>query len=288
MKKTFMLLAVLGLAAQVEARRYMMIGAHPDDCDILFGGTAIKLAQAGHVVKFVSASNGNSGHHAMDKAALATRRHGEAQAAKKVAGIDAYDVWDIDDCEVRSDLETRNRVIRAIRAFKPDVVITHRTSDYHTDHRHIAQAVLDAAYLVNVPLYCPDAPIPGKGIVFAHTYDPFTEPRAMRVDAAVEIDSVMARKLKTLDCHASQFYEWLRWERGFKDDDAKTWTWEQRKEWLLGIWGKRCAAMAAHGRDRLVETLGAQGASVKYAEVFELSPYGKKVTRDEFQKLFSE
>jgi LmbE family N-acetylglucosaminyl deacetylase len=38
--------------------RAMMIGAHPDDCDFRCGGLALKYAQAGHRVKFLSMADG--------------------------------------------------------------------------------------------------------------------------------------------------------------------------------------------------------------------------------------
>ena len=46
-------------------RNYLVIGAHPDDPDLLFGGCAVKLLKAGHQVKFVSVSSGDCGHYAM-------------------------------------------------------------------------------------------------------------------------------------------------------------------------------------------------------------------------------
>ena len=42
-------------------RNYLVIGAHPDDPDLLFGGCAVKLLKAGHQVKFVSVSSGDWG-----------------------------------------------------------------------------------------------------------------------------------------------------------------------------------------------------------------------------------
>ena len=48
-----------------NVKRYLMIGAHPDDADIRFGGTALKLTRAGHLVKFVSMCNGDCGHFDM-------------------------------------------------------------------------------------------------------------------------------------------------------------------------------------------------------------------------------
>ena len=52
-------------------RRYLVICAHPDDADIRFGGSAVKLVRAGHLVKFVSICNGDCGHFAMGGEALA-------------------------------------------------------------------------------------------------------------------------------------------------------------------------------------------------------------------------
>ncbi len=62
-------------------RRYLVFGAHPDDPDLRFGGTAIQLIRAGHMVKFVSLTNGCRGHYAMDGKELARRRYAETQAS---------------------------------------------------------------------------------------------------------------------------------------------------------------------------------------------------------------
>ena len=70
-----------------RVKRFLIIGAHPDDADIRFGGSAIKLARAGHVVKFVSMCNGDCGHFSMTREALSERRYWETQASKKVSGI---------------------------------------------------------------------------------------------------------------------------------------------------------------------------------------------------------
>ena len=133
--------------------KVLMIGAHPDDNDICGGGIAIKYAAAGHEVRFLSVCNGCGGHHKMKPGEIAERRFGETQAVAALAGI-KYDVWDIPDCEVIADLETRKRLIRYIRAYCPDLIIAHRTNDYHADHRASAQLVQDvnAAVLGRCPI----------------------------------------------------------------------------------------------------------------------------------------
>lgn len=78
----------------MKPRRFIFFGAHPDDADILFGGTAIKLAQAGHVVKMVSVTNGDTGHHILSREETARVRFQETQAAATLAGIYEYQVLD--------------------------------------------------------------------------------------------------------------------------------------------------------------------------------------------------
>ena len=262
-----------------------MIGAHPDDPDIRFGGTAIKLIKAGHVVKFVSLANGCCGHHIMSGTELANRRYAETQAVKAAVGLYEYQVLlENKDCELEPDLENRKKVIRIIREFNPDVVLGHRLCDYHADHRAAAQLVQDAAYLTQVPKFCPESPIPDRSPVFGCVWDAFTDPRPFRSDAAVSIDDVLDEKCRMLDCQVSQFYEWLAWELRIEVNPA-TMTWEEKRRYLLENWGSRYERAAHEARQVLMETYGEAGARVRYAECFELSPYGRNVSVAEFREL---
>lgn len=195
-------------------QRYLVIGAHPDDADLVFGGCAIKLARLGHQVKFVSCANGDAGHFSLPRPEVAARRAKEAQAAAAVAGLSEYQILAHHDCEVQPDLATRHEIIRLIRRFAPDVILTHRLVDYHADHRATGQLVQDAAYLLNVPLVCPDTPILKRYPVILLTWDRFQFPRPIRPDLAVSIDDAVQTKLEMLDCHESQFYEWLPYNQG--------------------------------------------------------------------------
>ena len=88
--------------------KIIVFGAHPDDCDIKAGGIAIKYANLGHEVKFVSVTNGDAGHHEIGGVELARRRRAEAQAAGAVAGIE-YRVLDNHDGELEPTLENRKK-----------------------------------------------------------------------------------------------------------------------------------------------------------------------------------
>ena len=72
---------------QPDKLRILIIGAHPDDPDYSAGGTAALIANQGHVVKMVSLTNGDAGHHAEGGAPLAWRRHTEFVSACKPAKV---------------------------------------------------------------------------------------------------------------------------------------------------------------------------------------------------------
>ena len=268
----------------MKVKRIIFIGAHPDDADILCGGTANKLTRAGHVVKFVSATNGDTGHFRLSREETARIRREEALAAGRKNGLCEYQVLD-HGCGLEANIENRREIMRIIRRFNPDLVITHRLCDYHPDHRATAQLVLDCAYTCMVPHFCEDTPIPDQIPVFAHSYDRFQDPRPHRPDAAIEIDSIMEAKLAAMDCHKSQFYEWLPWADGMKDFDVTKLDDEERKQHLMK-WNQRFRAAADSAREVLKRVHGEElGAKIVYAETFEQSAYSRQLPIEEFQKL---
>jgi LmbE family N-acetylglucosaminyl deacetylase len=262
--------------------RILAIGAHPDDCDIKFAGTAAKFARAGHAVKFLSVTNGDAGHQSMGGGMLAKRRFLETQESARRAGIQEYEVLDNHDGELVPSLEVRRQIIRVIRKWKADIVIAPRPNDYHPDHRYTGVLVQDAAYMVVVPNIVPDTPPLENNPIFLYYSDGFQKPAPFRPDVVVPIDSVWDIKVNALDAHVSQFYEWLPWV-DHKLDQVPTDP-KERKVWV----GKmRIQAINEAVRKTLVEELGeAAAAKVQHVEAFELCEYGRRPSIAELRKLF--
>jgi len=211
-----------GVTAKIFGKKpfkLMYVGAHPDDADFQCGGLAYKVARAGGEVVMVSCSNGDKGHQWMDSESLGKRRYAETQAAAKALGIKKYLVLDYHDCELQPTMEFRDRLTRLIRQEAPNMLITHRTGDYHSDHRAVALAIRDSAYLFSVPLYCPDTPVPEMLPFIMYSGDWFDEPAPFRADLMVGDDDVLDALLEAWACHESQEFEWLPTESGF--DPAK-------------------------------------------------------------------
>lgn len=255
--------------------RILAIGGHPDDCEFQAGGSALRWKAAGAVVKFVSATDGRTGHFQGTPEALAQRRAAEAKAACDLAGFES-EVLDIPNNGLVADLPSREKFIRVIRSFNPDIVITHRLCDYHPDHRYTAQLVQDSAHSVCLPLLLPDVPAMARNPVILFMHDEFTQPTVFRPDLLVDIDAQMDMKTRLLDCHGSQMYEWLSW--GGVEGEAPPADAAGRLQWLRKKEDARNCHVADRFRTRLESVYGPRGRSIRCAEAFEISEYGAKLS----------
>jgi LmbE family N-acetylglucosaminyl deacetylase len=264
--------------------RVLVIGAHPDDCDIKAGGIAALYTQKGHVVKFVSVTNGDAGHHEMGGGPLAQRRNAEAQAAAEIIGIE-YELLDIHDGELMPTLENRFQIIRTIRDFRPDLIMTHRPNDYHPDHRYTSMLVQDAAYMVTVPNICALTPHLERNPVIVYLSDGFKKPNPFEPNVAIGIDAVVEKKIDMLHCHVSQFYEWLPYNSGTLNSVPDTA--EGRRNWLAERLRKRFSTIAENNRSLLTNLYGVkEGLDMQYVETFESCEYGSSLTSENLPVLF--
>jgi LmbE family N-acetylglucosaminyl deacetylase len=267
--------------------RIIVFGAHPDDCEWGAGGTAAMWVAQGHHVKFVSCTNGDIGHWGMAGGPLAKRRAAEVQACAKIFGTTSQ-VLDIHDGELMVTMDNRRTICRLIREWRADIVISHRPNDYHPDHRYVGVLVMDAAYMVTVPYFCPDTPYLTKNPVFLFSEDGFQRPNPFTADVAVSIDDVLGKKLACVEALESQFYEGgcnggphlVPDPRDAKAVAARK---KQVREEFIGYF----SAPAERFRKALEKRYGPEkAAGVKYAEAFEICEYGRRPAPEELQKFF--
>jgi LmbE family N-acetylglucosaminyl deacetylase len=263
--------------------RVLVFGAHPDDPEKV-GGTMAKFVAMGHQVRLVSLTNGNAGHFAMGGGPLAQRRYQETQCAGRAIGAE-YVVLDNDDGKLMPTLENREKVIRQIREFQADIVISPRPNDYHPDHRNTGLLVMDAAYMVTVPNIVPLTPHLRKNPVFLYMSDRFTQPSPFVADIAVAIDEVVEKKVDMYHCHESQMYEWLPYNQGALDSVPTDPS--DRREWLARTRGFRSSGPGETYRELLNQLYGQQrGSRVRQAEAFQVSEYGSQPSLEELKRLF--
>ena len=278
--------------------KILAIGAHQDDNEFRVGGMAHKWVQAGHEVRFLSMCNGCGGHHIMTPEQTTARRARESAMVAEFLGI-RYDVWDIDDCTLMADLPTRERLIRYIRQFSPDLIIAHRVNDYHADHRASGQLVQDASYILTVPHTCPDVPAMRRMPVIIYNEDRFKNP-SFTATYVIDMDDEIDTKLHIAHLNESQVYEWLPYTHEETAPEGEA----ERLEWLRGMsitpdttdeeilaatrgYAVRFAKPAARFRKELIARYGQErGSKVRYAEAFELCEYGAAPTPEMERELF--
>jgi len=190
--------------------RILVLGAHPDDAEFHAGAFLARHASLGACIRIISVTDGRSGHQSIPSDELVKIRRLEAAAAGATIGAD-YVTWDFPDGSLTSSLEVRHAIIREMRIFKPELVLTHRTVDYHPDHRAVAQAVQDASYMVRVPKVVADVPSLGRDPIVASMNDRFTRPCPLRADYVIDGTEEFPTMLRMMDCHQSQFYDWMPW-----------------------------------------------------------------------------
>jgi LmbE family N-acetylglucosaminyl deacetylase len=187
--------------------RVLAIGAHPDDLEILCGGTLARFIGQGDAVTMLVMTDGSAGHAEIGAAELAVIREREARAAAAVIGAEF--VWlGLPDEFVFNDEPTRRLLLEAIRAARPDLILTHDPEDYHPDHRATSRAVFDASFVMGLPnVVTPSPPHPGVAPIF---YFDTLAGIGFQPEEYVDVTPTWATKRAMLAAHDSQV-AWLRY-----------------------------------------------------------------------------
>jgi LmbE family N-acetylglucosaminyl deacetylase len=210
--------------------RIASIHAHPDDAEILAGGTLALLAQAGHVITIVTMTPGDKGSDILGPEEIAAVRRVEAMTAAAMIGAD-YLCAEFRDMEIFSDDASRRRVVELVRQLRADIVIAAAPSDYLADHEAASVLVRDALFAAQLPNYRTDSP-PLTEIPALYFMDPIEgldrDGRAVSRDFAVDIGETFEIKKAMLAAHATQ-RDWLKRHHGMDNYliSMETWTRER-------------------------------------------------------------
>ncbi|MBI2872339.1 MAG: PIG-L family deacetylase [Chloroflexi bacterium] len=197
------------MASMLERpERALVVFAHPDDAEIGAGGTIARWTREGTQVYYLVCTNGDKGSAdpEMTPERLAAIREREQRAAAEVLGIKEVVFLRYPDGELEDTRQLRGEVVRAIRRFRPDVVLCpepfRRSSYQHRDHRVAGRASLDACFpYARDRLHFPEhereglAPHKVGSILFWQAEEP---------DVFTDIKETLDLKVKALLCHASQ------------------------------------------------------------------------------------
>jgi len=211
--------------------RVLAIHAHPDDVEILAGGTAALLAGLGHAITIATFTAGDCGSAELGPEEIAAVRRGEA--ARSAARIGATHVClEMRDLAVFNDDPSRRLVVEVLRKTRPQLVLTASPVDYMCDHEAASALVRDACFGAPAGNYPTGAADPAPALdAIPHLYwmDPIggvdREGLAVAPDFVVNVAETFARKRERLFDNASQ-RAWLRRHHGMDDylEAMERWT----------------------------------------------------------------
>jgi N-acetylglucosamine malate deacetylase 1 len=220
--------------------RILSIHAHPDDMEILAGGTLALLADRGHHITVVTMTPGDKGSNTLEPDAIAAVRREEARRSAAMIGAD-YICAEFRDLEIFNDNASRQAVTEILRITRPDVVLTSSPADYLCDHEATSLLVRDAMFGASAPNYRTGAAQPAKplnGIPHLYFMDAISghdrEGRPIHPDFVVDVSTTFRRKWDMLAAHASQ-REWLRAQHGMDDYMIMMETWTKTCGQRAGI-----------------------------------------------------
>ena len=177
----------------------LAIFPHPDDAELIVGGTLLKLKSFGYRVGVLDMTRGEMGTRGTPET-----RANEAQEAARLLQLDARLNLELPDGNVWLNDETRRALVRVLRAYRPRVLFTTHWDDPHPDHAHASQIVREAARLATMRRYdeefAQDA-LDAPPIVAYEVYSRLVAPSFI-----VDVSEFAAGKMAALRAYASQFH----------------------------------------------------------------------------------
>ncbi len=170
---------------------------HPDDAELLCGGTLAKLARQGRRTAIIDLTRGEMGTRGSVEI-----RAAEAARAADVLGVAVRENLGLSDSRLENTPETRLQLVSVLRRLRPQVVIAPAPRGRHPDHRVAAQLIRDACFLSAIrKLDLGREPHRPRKLLHAITYREDHVKPTFVVDISAEFDT----KLRAIACYESQF-----------------------------------------------------------------------------------
>jgi N-acetylglucosamine malate deacetylase 1 len=180
-------------------------GAHPDDLEVVMGGTAVKLARKGFSVLFVDLCDGEPARHA-----ARGERHVQAVKAAEILGVERTTLT-LQDRLIVDTAEARLQVTRLIREHRPRIVFTTAGVGVHPDHKAITDVVTHGVFYARLPKW--DQTAVGEQLLNTEPHEIHRlffghcrmEPAWDRFDFAIDVGDVYDVKMAAVRAYESVF-----------------------------------------------------------------------------------
>ena len=174
----------------------LVFGAHPDDVELGCAGTVIKEVQAGKKVGIIDLTRGELGTRG-----TAESRDSETKAATEIMGVAIRENMNFKDGFFKDDEEHKVALIKKIREFQPEIVITNAISDRHPDHPRSSQITVDACFLAGL-----EKIETGQKVWRPKAIYHYIQFNNLTPDVVVDISAEIGEKLRAVKAYSTQFF----------------------------------------------------------------------------------
>jgi N-acetylglucosamine malate deacetylase 1 len=175
----------------------LFIGSHPDDIELICGGTVCKLVKSGKNVGIIDLTKGELS----TRGNLAQRKM-ETEKASKALGIKVRKNLGLKDGNIINNIENRKKLIKLIREFQPEIVFAPYPSDRHPDHINASNFIREAFFYSGLRKILTgklSAYRPKRVFYYRHAYD-------IPISFIMDVSDVFEKKIDAIKCYDSQFY----------------------------------------------------------------------------------
>jgi bacillithiol biosynthesis deacetylase BshB1 len=190
----------------------LFIAAHPDDVELGAGGTILKYKKEGKKVGLIDLTRGELGTRGS-----AILRDEEAAEAAKILGIDARENLKFKDGFFKNDEEHQKEVIRIIRKYQPEIIITNAYNDRHPDHGRASDLVNDSCFLSGLPKVSTEDNGVNQAAWRPNLLLHFIQDQYIEPDIVIDVTEFMDQKLASIRAYKTQFFV-----EGVELDDPQT------------------------------------------------------------------
>ena len=174
----------------------LAIGPHPDDAELLCGGTLARCADQGYRTGILDLTRGETATRGTPEL-----RAAEAATASEILSVSVRLNAELPDAGITNDRESREHLVGFLRQLTPRVVILPFLRGRHPDHRLAAELCRDACFLSGLAKYGPGSPHRPHKLLYALAFreDP------VKPTFVVDISEQFDRKMKAIRSYSSQF-----------------------------------------------------------------------------------
>src|SRR3990167_154609 len=179
----------------------LVLVPHPDDAELGCGGTILSCLTKGKKVAIVDFTKGE----------LSTRgnlktRAVETKTATNILGVQFRENLNFSDGFFKKDETHCLEVIRIIRKYQPEIIITSSHDDRHPDHVRASEMVKECFFLSGLFKIKTESEGKQQDLWKAKALYFFIQSHFIKPDFILDISPFMEKKLQSIKSYKSQFY----------------------------------------------------------------------------------